>query len=29
MFVNSSSVDMVSHGNGLSTHSDLRLWKLY
>jgi len=29
MFVNSSSVDMVSHGNGLSTHSGLRLWKLY
>jgi len=29
MFVNSSSVDMVSHGNGLTTHSDLRLWKIY
>jgi WD40 repeat protein len=29
MFVNSSSVDMVSHGNGLTTHSDLRLWKTF
>jgi hypothetical protein len=29
MFVNSSLVDMVSHGNGLTTHSELRLWKTY
>jgi len=29
MFVNSSSVDMVSHGDGLTNDSDLRVWKVY
>ncbi len=29
LFVNSSTVDMVSNGHGLATSSDLRLWKLY